>query len=99
MATKKRCPKGTRRNKKTGNCEKNITQKISPKSKSNSRNTHSPSPFPLDSIIKIQKWFRGCIFRLHRMPIIMYVLQKFLKSQAFIFSLHNSGITVDSHGV
>ena len=107
MATKKRCPKGTRRNKKTGNCEKNITQNLSPKTKSNSRNTQkrtppspsSPSsPFnkKIDSIIKIQKWVRGCIFRLHRMPIIMYILQKFLKSQAFVFSKKNEDGRINS---
>ena len=96
MATKKRCPKGTRRNKKTGNCEKNITQKISPKSKSNSRNTHSPSPFPLDSIIKIQKWFRGCILRLKQLPLIMYKIKKYLKLKAFKFSIQNEDGRVNS---
>ena len=36
-----------------------------------------------NNIIKIQKWFRGCILRLKRLPLIMYKIQKYLKLQAF----------------
>ena len=35
-------------------------------------------------IIKIQKWFRGCILRLKQLPLIMYKFQKYLKSQSEI---------------
>lgn len=38
------------------------------------------------NIIKIQKWYRGCIFRLKKMPLIMYKIQKYLKSSSLIFS-------------
>jgi hypothetical protein len=37
-------------------------------------------------IIKIQSWFRGCIFRLKRLPLIMYKVQKYLISESFKFS-------------
>jgi len=37
-------------------------------------------------IIKIQKWFRGCIFRLKRLPLIMYKIKEHLRTQAFKFS-------------
>lgn len=32
-------------------------------------------------IVRIQAWFRGHMFRLKRLPLIMYKLQKFMKSQ------------------
>ncbi len=37
-------------------------------------------------IIKIQKCFRGYIFRLKRLPLILYIIQKYLKSTMFNFS-------------
>ena len=37
-------------------------------------------------IIKIQKWFRGCILRLKQLPLIMYHIQKYLKSLNIQFS-------------
>ncbi len=37
-------------------------------------------------IIKIQKWVRGGMSRLKRLPLIMYIIQKYLKSKAFQFS-------------
>lgn len=39
-----------------------------------------------EAIIKIQKWFRGCIFRVHRLPLIMYQIQHYLQSITFEFS-------------
>jgi len=36
--------------------------------------------------IKIQKWFRGYIFRVHRLPLIMYQMQHYLQSITFEFS-------------
>ena len=47
-------------------------------------------------IIKIQKWFRGCIFRLKRLPLIMYKIQKYLKAQAFQFSKQNEDGRINS---
>ena len=38
------------------------------------------------SSVTIQKWFRGCVLRLHRLPLIMYKIKKCLKSKAFQFS-------------
>jgi len=32
--------------------------------------------------IKIQKWVRGCMFRLKQLPLIMLKIQKYLKSQS-----------------
>lgn len=37
-------------------------------------------------VIKIQSWFRGSIFRLKRLPTVMYYIQKYLKLQSFNFS-------------
>ena len=40
-------------------------------------------------IIKIQKWYRGCMYRLKRLPLILYQIQKYLKSVDFEFSSQN----------
>ena len=56
--------------------------------------TESFSSLSIDEnkIIKIQKWFRGCILRLKQMPLIMYKIKKYLKSQTFLFSAkHDDG--------
>lgn len=37
-------------------------------------------------IIKIQSWLRGCIFRLKRLPLIMYKLKRYLKLKKIKFS-------------
>ena len=47
-------------------------------------------------IIKIQKWFRGCILRLKRLPLIMYKIQKYLELQAFQFSTQNEDGRINS---
>jgi len=47
-------------------------------------------------IIKIQKWFRGCILRLNKLPLIMYKIQKYLKNQAFQFSIQNEDGRINS---
>jgi hypothetical protein len=39
-----------------------------------------------NKIIKIQKWYRGSILRLKRLPLIMYKIKKYLKLQTFKFS-------------
>lgn len=47
-------------------------------------------------IIKIQKWFRGCMFRLKQLPLIMYKLKEYLKSQSFNFSTQNEDGRINS---
>jgi hypothetical protein len=46
--------------------------------------------------IKIQKWFRGCMLRLKRLPLIIYKLQNYLKLQAFQFSTQNDDGRINS---
>jgi hypothetical protein len=43
----------------------------------------------MDYAIKIQKVFRGWIYRLKRLPLIMYKLQEILQKQSFQFSYDN----------
>jgi hypothetical protein len=50
----------------------------------------------IDKIIKIQKWFRGWIFRLHRLPLVMYKIQKYLKSKNITFSSQNKDGRINS---
>ena len=50
----------------------------------------------LDKIIKIQKWYRGSIVRLNRLPLIMYKIQKYLQSQMFCFSTKNEDGRINS---
>jgi len=47
-------------------------------------------------IIKLQKWFRGCIFRLKQLPLIMYKIKKYLKLQVFQFSKQNEDGRINS---
>ena len=47
-------------------------------------------------IIKIQKWFRGCILRLKQLPLIMYYIQKHLKSTNIQFSGKNTDGRINS---
>ncbi len=47
-------------------------------------------------IIKIQKWVRGGMSRLKRLPLIMYIIQKYLKSKAFQFSKQNEDGRINS---
>lgn len=47
-------------------------------------------------IIKIQKWFRGCIVRLKQLPLIMYKIQKYLIDQSFQFSDENEDGRINS---
>jgi hypothetical protein len=47
-------------------------------------------------IMKIQKWFRGCILRLKQLPLIMYKIEKYLKLQAFQFSTQNEDGRINS---
>ena len=47
-------------------------------------------------IIKIQKWFRGCMLRLKQLPLIMYKIKKYLKLQTFQFSTQNGDGRINS---
>ena len=50
----------------------------------------------LNYIIKIQKWIRGCILRLKRLPLIMLKIQTCLKTKAFQFSNQNEDGRINS---
>jgi hypothetical protein len=47
-------------------------------------------------IIKIQKWFRGCILRLKQLPLILHHIQKYLKSKDIKFSTNNNDGRINS---
>lgn len=47
-------------------------------------------------IIKIQKWYRGCILRLKILPLIMYKIKKYLKLQTFKFATQNKDGRINS---
>lgn len=49
-----------------------------------------------NKIIKIQRWFRGCILRVKILPLIMYKVKKYLKSQTFKFSTQNDDGRINS---
>ena len=46
--------------------------------------------------ITIQKWFRGCILRLKRLPLIMYQIQNYLQKTDFEFSTNNEDGRINS---
>lgn len=47
-------------------------------------------------VITIQRWFRGCILRLKRLPTIMYSIQKYIQLQGFNHSLKNADGRINS---
>ena len=47
-------------------------------------------------IVKIQKWYRGSIVRLKRLPLILYSIQAHLKQQAIQFSTHTDDGRINS---
>ena len=49
-----------------------------------------------NKIIKIQKWFRGYILRLKRLPLILYIIRRYLISKEFEFSKHNDDGRINS---
>lgn len=49
-----------------------------------------------NKIIKIQKWVRGTFLRISRLPLIMYKIKKYLKSQLFKFSCQNEDGRINS---
>jgi hypothetical protein len=48
------------------------------------------------NLIKIQKVFRGWIFRLKRLPLIMYKIQNILQRQSFQFAKNNEDGRINS---
>ena len=50
----------------------------------------------VDKVIKIQKWFRGSIYRLKTLPLILYKIQKYLQSITFKFSNNTNDGRVNS---
>jgi len=60
-------------------------------------NLKKTAPEPLDfNVLKIQKWFRGCILRLKQLPLIMYKMQRYLQSKTFEFSSQNNDGRINS---
>lgn len=47
-------------------------------------------------IIKIQSWYRGCIFRLKHLPLIMYQIKKYLSNYRIKFSSINNDGRINS---
>lgn len=58
--------------------------------------TYNFSLLSINNIIKIQKWYRGCIVRLKQMPLIMYNIQEYLKTINFIFANNNQDGRINS---
>jgi len=50
----------------------------------------------IKSIVNIQKWFRGNNLRLKQLPLIMYKIKEYLKSQSFNFSTKNKDGRINS---
>lgn len=48
-------------------------------------------------IIKIQKWYRGCILRLKQLPLIMYKIKDYLKTVNFEFTIENEDGRINSY--
>ncbi len=48
------------------------------------------------AIIKIQSWYKGCNSRLRRLPLIMYQIEKYLKSRAYRCSTINKDGRINS---
>lgn len=50
----------------------------------------------IEKIITIQKWFRGSIYRLKTLPLILYKIQQYLQSVIFKFSNNTSDGRINS---
>jgi hypothetical protein len=48
------------------------------------------------AVIKIQKWYRGNIFRAKRLPNVMYMIQKYLKIASVQLSTMNQDGRINS---
>ena len=49
-----------------------------------------------NNIHKIQKWHRGTNTRIKRLPLILYIIQKYLQKSNFIFSKENNDGRINS---
>jgi hypothetical protein len=54
------------------------------------------SNYEVERVIFIQKWYRGYIFRMKRLPLIMYKIQHYLKLCHFQFSSQTSDGRINS---
>lgn len=50
----------------------------------------------MNAIVKIQKWTRGTLCRLHQLPLMMYKIKKHLKTKSFQFSTQNEDGRINS---
>jgi len=57
---------------------------------------NKPDKEYVKKIITIQSWFRGCIYRLKHLPLIMYKIQKYLKTTNFTCSTENDDGRINS---
>lgn len=48
------------------------------------------------SIVKIQSWYRGCIFRLKHLPNVMYSIKNYLEKTDCIFTTHSKDGRINS---
>ena len=69
--------------------EEQTTDKINPENCNENNVNTLLSTIDEFKVIKIQKWFRGCLSRLKRLPLMMYKIEKYLKSKTFQFSNHS----------
>lgn len=57
---------------------------------------NKPDKEYVKKIITIQKWFRGCIYRLKHLPLIMYKIQKYIKTTNFTCATENDDGRINS---
>ncbi len=57
---------------------------------------NKPDKEYIKKIITIQSWFRGCIYRLKHLPLIMYKIQKYLKTTNFTCATENDDGRINS---
>lgn len=60
------------------------------------RITEQDTMYDEDKIIRIQKWFRGCLLRVKQLPLIMYIIRGYLQSRIFQFSTQNDDGRINS---
>ena len=57
---------------------------------------NKPDKEYIKKIITIQSWFRGCIYRLKHLPLIMYKIQKYIKTTNFTCATENDDGRINS---
>jgi hypothetical protein len=50
----------------------------------------------INAIIKIQRWFIGTMVRLKRLPLVLYIIKKYLLSQTILFSKYSKDGRINS---